>query len=50
MCVRGLLTTRFEANSIISDQLIKHVGLEAQGGSAVVYNTSVVSANPVGSG
>jgi len=45
--VRSLLQTRCEANSIIFGQLIKHVGLESQGtGSAVVYNNSLVTANP----
>ncbi len=47
--VRGLLTVRFEANSIIQERLMQNVGLEPQGGGqgAVVYNTSVVTANPV---
>eukprot|EP00798_Chlamydomonas_sp_ICE-L_P025890 gene25890-11563_t len=48
MGVRSLLQTRCETNNIIFGQLIKHVGLEGQGnGSAVVYNSSVLTANPV---
>jgi len=47
LTVRSLLQTRCDANSILFGQLVKHVGLEGTGnGQAVVYNTSVVTANP----
>ncbi|KAJ9507972.1 hypothetical protein QJQ45_021306 [Haematococcus lacustris] len=42
LTMRGLLTTRFESNAVLQDQLIKAVGLEPQGGGgALVINTSV---------
>ena len=43
----SLLQTRCEANKLLFDQLVKHVGLEQQGGGgATVINHSSVSANP----
>lgn len=50
LSVRGLLSTRCEANAVIADTLLKRVGLEpaaGSGGGAVVINSSNVSASPV---
>lgn len=47
LAVRNLLKTRCEANDLLFHQLVRHVGLENQsGGGAVVYNSSVITANP----
>lgn len=46
LAVRSLLQTRCDANDLIFNQLIKHVGKEGQGGGATVINTSVINANP----
>lgn len=48
IATRCLLMTRCEANNLIFNQLVRHVGLEGTGGQgsgAVVFNTSMLTTN-----